>query len=109
MAIVDTGLEGPCLRGRLDFEPGPSGETGRKSHQAVEWKLTKVTCCEPDEDVKPTYGKKCLLSERGAFFPLREGTVGGDEGWLKKTGEGEGVCNLKKGITAVVIVLLLDQ
>lgn len=22
-AIVDTGLEGPCLRGRLDFEPWP--------------------------------------------------------------------------------------
>ena len=45
----------------------------------MEWKLTKVTCCEPDEDVKPTYGKKCLLSEQGAFFPQREGTVEEEE------------------------------
>lgn len=28
MAIVDTGLGGLRLRGRLDFEPGPTTETG---------------------------------------------------------------------------------
>lgn len=64
-----------------------------------------VTCCEPDEDVKPTYGKKCLLSEQEAFFPLRERMVEEEE---EETGGG-GLHNLKEGITVVVIVLLLDQ
>lgn len=34
---------------------------------------------------------------------------GGEEGWLRRPGKGGGVYNLKEGITAVVIVLLLDQ
>lgn len=69
-AIVPGMLEGSwmSLGARLDFEPATQ-ETGRKSHQAVEWTLTKVTRCEPDEDVNRTYGKKkILLLVQGAFF-----------------------------------------
>lgn len=45
-----------------------------------------------------------------SFLPsegqLDEGGGGGGEGWLRRPGESY---NLKEGITAVVIVLLLDQ
>lgn len=46
-----------------------------------------------------------------SFLPSDGGYAGGggDEGQLKKTRGGGGLHNLKEGITAVVIALLLDQ
>lgn len=67
-------LEGSrsSLGARLDLEPATQ-ETGRKSHQAVEWTLTKVTRCESDEDVNRTYGKKenSIVGTRSFFLPLQ--------------------------------------
>lgn len=82
--IVPGMLEGSwlSLEARLDFEPATQ-ETGRKSHQAVEWTLTKVTRCEPDEDVNRTYGKKknSFVGTRSFFLPLQnEGEWKGEGG-----------------------------
>lgn len=38
-AIVDAGLEGACLRGRLDFEPGPLEKQREKIPSGSEVKV----------------------------------------------------------------------
>ena len=48
---------GPSTARPLRLDSHPTSSPERKSCQALSWKLTKVPCWEPDEDVIWPYGK----------------------------------------------------